>query len=143
MKEFIGCIKKKETQILGQNSDIAKYRKEKYYRHSLICLAISEHGNIVTLMDCRFYYTPSRSYCCVWIHLPDFCLRGGAYAGGYGYHRDSASLAHALRHAGLPVLDLEGRGSAAMESALLELGQKLSDKFDMGLTNFTIIKADS
>ena len=86
--------------------------------------------NSFTLTDCdngkeivkaRFYMGRSRTasviYCVVWIRPLD--ASGYGFAGGGGYHKESAALAEALESAGVKLSgDIGGCGDGAMKSAI-------------------------
>ena len=82
------------------------------------------------LIQLRIYWTDSRAYACIWIHggKNKFYASGSGFAGGYGYHKESAATEEALTSAGI-VIDyrdsISGRGESAMESALMAIARKL------------------
>jgi len=82
------------------------------------------------LIQLRIYWTDSRAYACIWIDggKNKFYASGSGFAGGYGYHKESAAMEEALESAGI-VIDyrdsISGRGEGAMESALMAIARKL------------------
>ena len=82
------------------------------------------------LITLRIYWTNSRAYACIWIRgrKNEFYASGSGFAGGYGYHKESAAMEEALESAGI-VIDyrdsISGRGESAMESALMAIARKL------------------
>lgn len=62
-----------------------------------------------------------------WGYAPEYdadrCNNGGAYAGGYGYHRASAAADAAIKRAGITLSDsISGIGDAAIRDALKAIG---------------------
>lgn len=55
------------------------------------------------IVTCRFYMGRSASasvvYCSLWVHGSNFYTAGHGQAGGYGYHKQSAAVAEAIRSA--------------------------------------------
>lgn len=108
-----------------------------------------QKGEILPICRAEFYMGRSASasvvYCNVWAYMKDGNLptiSGHGSAGGYGYHKESAALADALKSAGVELFgspydspdkterpDLKRRayiggcGSSAMESALVALAR--------------------
>lgn len=120
----------------NNNGINANHRKEKHFSHSLITCAVVD-GKIEQVIDMRFYTTQSRVYCCMWVHFPNFYASGSGYAGGYGYHRESAAAAEAIKNAGFELgFDIDGRGDTAIEDALRAI-----TKFVTTVENCTIIRA--
>lgn len=79
----------------------------------------------------RIYSTQARNYACVWINdsKKQIHLSGGAFAGGYGYHRPSAALEVALEDAGIHLSSqIAGVGEQAMKDALLAVAKALGYK---------------
>lgn len=77
----------------------------------------------------RFYQTAARAYCCVWINSNIVHCIGGAYAGGYGYHRQSEALQGALSNAGVFLdANIGGAGESAMREALMAVAAALGLK---------------
>ena len=77
-----------------------------------------------TVVDARFYMGRSGSastvYCSIWVHTKDGKgYSGHGKAGGYGYHKQSAALADAIRSAGIKLAgDPSGCGDSAMRHAM-------------------------
>lgn len=61
-------------------------------------------GELRTIVTARFYMGRSRTastvYCALWVDGPGYCSGKGT-AGGYGYHKESAALASAIKSAGI------------------------------------------
>lgn len=62
-------------------------------------------GQLHNFVTARFYMGRSASasvvYCCLWVHGKDCYPSGKGSAGGWGYHKQSAALADAIRSAGI------------------------------------------
>ena len=83
--------------------------------------------NIITV---RCYMGRSASssvvYAPVWVHSYDYCISGTGKAGGYGYHKQSAAIAGAIRSAGIELdKDISGVGDSAIEEALEAIASAL------------------
>lgn len=75
------------------------YRKENgFYKQ----ISVIDNKTKKELITVRYYATSTRVYCCVWIFLTEqnIYLHAGGYAGGYGYHKQSAALEDALHKLG-------------------------------------------
>ena len=61
-------------------------------------------GQLRRVVEARYYMGRSRTastvYCTLWVHGEQYCS-GTGKAGGYGYHKESAALASAIRSAGI------------------------------------------
>lgn len=61
-------------------------------------------GALCSIVEARFYMGRSASastvYCALWVSGDTYCS-GRGKAGGYGYHKESAALAGAIRSAGI------------------------------------------
>jgi hypothetical protein len=122
---------RKEDHYFGGLLAVAKVRKSEKYNL----------GGLSAVIDCRFYGSGSRVYCCVWLNFPaskrypdGLHVSGGGYAGGYGYDKKSAALAAALDQAGVK-LPWPLSGTGENERALLEICAAA------GFKNSTIISA--
>lgn len=118
---------KAKLTLKDHNGKIASNRKEKGFVSQYTIAAISK-GLMFTPVIARFYSTPSRSYCCIWLCAShkDIYLSGGGKAGGYGYHRASQALYEALSDCGVTLdADIAGRGDTAMRDALVAVAQAL------------------
>ena len=77
-----------------------------------------------SVVDARWYMGRSSSasevHCSVWIHTRDGRrISGRGSAGGWGYHKESAALASALRSAGVRLArSIGGVGDSAISGAL-------------------------
>ena len=80
------------------------YRKENNFYCGYKVINFGEkncNGDFVETIDVRFYYTNSACYCCLWINVGEFDLRGTGRAGGYGYDRKSSAFEEAINNAGI------------------------------------------
>lgn len=116
-----------------QSEDVHKHRKESSFRRQLTLVDLSDGENIVTA---RFYGKGSRNYCCVWFGRTGQHARGSAWAGGYGYHKDSCALESALNVAGMTFRDMFGGTGETGERAALEAIARWLD-----VPAFTIVQA--
>ena len=113
------------TATINWNSDksntISNNRKEKNYIGQYTLL---DKNTCEVWAELRLYATPSRHYACFWLFGRDNgCLCGGAYAGGYGYHRASAAADAAIKRTGITLSDsISGRGDSAIRDALKAIG---------------------
>ena len=80
-----------------RSENIHKHRHESTFRRQLSLIDLDDQSELAIV---RFYGEGSRSYCCVWLHSSDTHARGSSWAGGYGYHKDSAAMQSALTDAG-------------------------------------------
>lgn len=108
---------------------IASNRKESSFSSQLTVIDYAskpENPYMRQAIVARFYHTTSRVYCCIWINTKEIHVTGGAFAGGYGYHRASAALESACADAGVQ-LDkaFGGYGDQAMEEALLAIAKAI------------------
>lgn len=103
---------------------IRENRKEDHFKMQYT-LVNTELKDVVQV---RIYRTKSRSYACIWVQDSKHSthVSGGGYAGGYGYHKDSASVASAIENAGIKLdCDISGRGDSMIESAIKAIGKAL------------------
>ncbi len=111
-----------------RSDKIHTHRRESSFRHSLILV---DCDNCRTAIDVRFYGNGSRHYCCIWIDSRygngnSNDASGSDFAGGGGYHRDSAAMAGALEAAGVTLADdIAGCGDGAMREAIEALARHL------------------
>jgi hypothetical protein len=65
-------------------------------------------GEMREVVTARAYMGRSRSastvYASIWIHANGYHLAGHGSAGGYGYHKESAAFADAIRSAGIQLI---------------------------------------
>jgi hypothetical protein len=93
-----------------RTADVRKNRKENHFYKEDAVMTIID-GMIKCKFTVRYYATQSTHYCCIWLSLPDSVwIHGSGKAGGYGYHRESAALADALRNCGIEFSNLSGTG---------------------------------
>lgn len=74
-------------------------------------------------VEARFWMGRSRTastvYCSIWVRAPGLHASGYGTTGGYGYHKESAALAYALRSAGITLSEsIIAAGERAVEDAL-------------------------
>lgn len=87
------------------------------------------YGNeIESLIDCRIYDTPSKTYACIWVNdlkaRRNYCSGSGCVS-GYGYHTASAAVGEAIAAAGYDLTQpIDGRGNQAIEAALLAIAEQ-------------------
>lgn len=114
---------------LGSNARYALERKELV---RTINVAVIDNGEIAVPVTAKFYMGRSREaltvYCNLWAsdHSGERRTSGYGAAGGGGYHKESASLAAAIRSAGI-LLDenINGVGETAMTDALTAIVREL------------------
>lgn len=116
--------------------NVASFRKEASYYRSLVLVDTAKKD---VVLDVRFY-GKSATYCCAWLaygYGPNGeSARGGAKAGGYGYHKESAAMQAALQAMGMRFAEpFDGVGEQAMNEALEAVAAFL------GVKDFMIIKA--
>lgn len=119
-----------------KDGNIRSNRKESAFFKSFVGVTYDEKTKTVkVIVDARFYSSRDKVHCCVWVRSEknDFYVSGGGYADGWGYDKESASMADALENAGLPTKSLDGRGEFAIHSAITEIIEKL------GYKNITVI----
>lgn len=110
-------------------------RQEKHFCHGYKAICFVD-GKLVELVDARIGATDSCVYSSVWLETkftnPDFDYengdaRGSAKAGGYGYHRASASLESAFARAGMHFENaFGGCGWDAIREAIQSAGEYLA-----------------
>lgn len=104
------------------------HRKEDKYTGGYKVLRYnSKKKSIDTVIDLRFYWTTQTCYCVVWYGSKNGMVSGSGSAGGWGYHKESASACLALASTGIEFGKCYwgGAGSSAIESALKALASKL------------------
>lgn len=103
-----------------------KFRKEDNFTSGI---AILDRDTGRAIVDARIYHTGSRAYACIWVHGRDIYASGGAYAGGYGYHRASAALDSAIQRAGIKMdSEIAGVGDGAMQDACEAIARAATGK---------------
>lgn len=114
-----------------KNKDIASATRNKELIHGYKVIAFN-NGEFEEIIDCRLLMGRSQSsatiYCNLWIHArkPELWLHTSGSAGGYGYHKQSAALADALRSASIDLSrSINGVGETAMRAALIAIANKL------------------
>lgn len=92
--------------IKNQVSNARNYSGEKETVFKYVVLAKTKHCNEVReIVDCRVYMGRSRQasmvYASIWVHAFEVHTSGRGSAGGYGYHKESAAIEHAILDAGI------------------------------------------
>lgn len=123
--------------------------KEKMCSYSVV----GKMGGVLRVVaEARFYMGRSSSasvvYCSLWVHGEHYCS-GSGKAGGYGYHKESAALAEAIRSAGISLTGsnyatwgdakpsyknparISGCGSESVRMALLAIAKAAGAKGEM------------
>ena len=119
---------------LAYFADLRKFRKESKF-HSQFSVLDKDTGQEIAIS--RFYDTETRVYCCLWIRGHKASGSGAGFAGGYGYHKESAALEHAIGNAGIKLSEpIGGVGERDMVRALEAIAQAVSGK-----RRFFVIKA--
>lgn len=78
------------------------------------------------VVDLRIYFGQTRAYACIWVHGSNAYYSGSGYAGGYGYHKESAAAAEAIRNAGIDLSEsISGVGESAIERAVVAIAKEL------------------
>ena len=90
-------------------------RKENHLHREIVALGLD--GRVYVTV--RTYWPGSRCYACIWVNGCDVYPRGGGWAGGGGYDKESAAVAAAIGNAGITLArDISGRGDAAIVEAV-------------------------
>ena len=84
-----------------------------------------QEGELREVITVKFAYPKDgagRLHCALWYSYAGHTIHGYGCAGGYGYHKQSAAMADALRDMGfIDADDISGRGQTAMLDALRAL----------------------
>jgi hypothetical protein len=118
------AIKVQSAELTSDNhtGKIASNRKENSFKQQYTLVGL-KNGKMHEAVVARFYGNGSRAYCCVWVNGNGYHVSGGGYAGGYGYHRDSAAFGAALDDAGIKLAhSIGGVGDRAIEDAMQAIG---------------------
>lgn len=111
----------------GSNAFNANHRKKSNFYKSIKLIKFDTLNNeFSTVADLRVYATTARHYACIWIGE----YSSSSYAGGYGYHSESAAVYDALEKLGLSCDirgGLGGHGSFWYEDALLFIVKSLEN----------------
>lgn len=102
--------------------------KETVSRYAIVAV---RNGRFCEPVTARCYMGRARTatavYASIW--LSDgrcFYASGHGMASGYGYHKESAAIAYAIKSAGVTLSeDISGRGDRAMEDALAACARAL------------------
>lgn len=87
--------------------------------------------SVDTIVDCRLYMERSSNastvYCALWVHgRPNRYGTGTGTAGGWGYDKQSAAVASAIKSAGITLENsISGVGDDAVRQALLAIADYL------------------
>ena len=99
-----------------RSENIHKHRRESTFRRQLSLIDLDDQSELATV---RFYGKGSRNYCCIWLHNGATYASGSGWAGGYGYHKDSAAMQSALQDAGFTFAEnFDGVGEGGEVAAL-------------------------
>ena len=84
---------------------------------------VNSNDGLKNIITARCYMGRSASastvYASIWVHSTDHQTSGTGKAGGYGYHKESAAIAEAIKSAGIELdKDIAGAGESAIEQAL-------------------------
>ena len=107
------------------------HRKEKAFTHSYELLGIDTDGKIRNYASLRIYQPNTVAYACFWLFAADGPIpcNGSGKAGGHGYDKPSAAASNAFDAAGIKLAqDIDGRGSSAIEAALLAIAEHFAIK---------------
>ena len=97
------------------------HRKENHFQEEYLGLVVVG-GKILTAINCRFYGTQAKNYCCLWYNNNNNYGSASGSAGGYGYHRPSAAFQEALDNAGIELSSrVDGRGDSAIEDVIKKM----------------------
>lgn len=107
------------------NSSINRsHRKENHFDGEYQVIALNGDNTICRKISCRLYSTQATNYCCIWISKAGEMISGSGSAGGYGYNRMSAAVAHALDQCGYKFDEgISGVGESAVERALMAVAE--------------------
>lgn len=108
-----------------KNNINTSHRKENNFYKEFALFATA--GGIKNLATLRIYHTNTTALACLWVHNEKALYTAGSgKAGGYGYHKASASSHEAFENAGFTLKEsISGVGDDAIEKALLALGKML------------------
>jgi len=114
---------------LGYEAANARYPLDKETT-AIRNVAVIHKGDIKVPVTVKWFMGRSRDasvvQCCVWVNGAGVYTSGLGSAGGYGYHKESAAFADALRSANIAVDEgLSGRGDRAIEDALVAIVRAL------------------
>lgn len=101
--------------------------------HQAFSVVVSTKDGLSDVVTARVYYSRARSasvaYVSIWATGRGIHCAGHGTAGGYGYHRNSAALAHAITSAGIRLdSDISGAGTGAMRDALTAIARAMGFK---------------
>lgn len=118
-------MKADTSNLKDSKRNMGSYRRDKGFCRQITALLPDGSAPVIA----RFYYPGDVAYCVVWIHGDASHGYGMGKAGGYGYHKESAALADALRDAGV-TLDshIDGRGDRAMSEAVEAVARAVTGK---------------
>ena len=91
------------AKLISEESNARNMAGEKEQVNRIVLIDKKTERHVV---DARFYMSSGRNattvYCSIWVHTKDGKgFSGHGKAGGYGYHKESAALADAIKSAGI------------------------------------------
>ena len=91
---------------------------------------VDDNGKLANIITARCYMgrsaNASTMYASIWIYDEKHHTSGSGKAGGYGYHKESAAIAEAIKSAGITLdKDISGVGDSAIEDALRAIASAL------------------
>lgn len=121
-----------ERRVLVAIDSRAMFPVREAAQNGSAVLRAAEESGLAEVVDARFWMSrragASVVYCSVWIRTrlgcadaptPPRWLSGRGSAGGYGYHKESAAFADALRSAGIELeRSVHGVGDQAIKDAM-------------------------
>ena len=103
------------------------HRKENNFVREYACINKVSELHYTDPIIVRIYQTDSRVYACLWINHHPVYASGSGWAGGYGYHKESAAVASAIRSAGITMdQDISGVGESAIVGAIGAIARYLN-----------------
>jgi len=85
------------------------------------------NGDSVVLL--RVYWAGTTCHCIAWFYGKDSYGNGYGEATGYGYCKESAAIAYAIKDAGIELSEpIDGRGESMVRQAAIAIGKKLTGK---------------
>lgn len=101
----------------------SRYRKDKIDKSYQMVVSGVLPNRARVVVDLRLYSTTSRVFACLWVRDAEG-HSGSGYAGGYGYHKQSAAAAEAIYNAGIDLSEsISGVGESAIERAMIAIAE--------------------
>lgn len=117
---------KADVENLRESERIASHRKEHALRRQVSIIDPSDGREIVVA---RTYWPGSVCYACIWVCGRGIRGFGAGKAGGYGYCKESASIAYAIADAGIKLSEhVDGHGITASDDALESIARAVTGK---------------